>query len=92
MPSENIPIFFKQWSNKLNDWKRICLEKNIDFLEAALNFVIKQENIDYCLIGVENLDQLKECILAAQSSKVINVSELACNDSKLLNPFNWKLK
>ncbi len=92
MPSEKIPVFFKTWSKKLNEWKRICLEKNINYVDAALNFVIKQDNIDYCLVGVENLHQLEQCISATETKEVLDVSELACKDNKLINPINWKIK
>ena len=92
MPYEKIPTFFKKWQNKFNDWERICLEKKMNFVEAALNFVINQKDIDYCIIGVESLKQLKQCISATESDKKIDVTELACNDIKLINPTNWKIK
>ena len=90
MQTENIPLYFKKWSKKLNDWKKICEKENVNFLEAALSFVIKQKNIDYCTIGVENLEQLNQCISASKSSHEVDLSELACEDVNLLNPFNWK--
>jgi aryl-alcohol dehydrogenase-like predicted oxidoreductase len=92
MPHEKIPTFFKKWQNKFNDWERICLEKKMNFVEAALNFVINQNDIDYCIIGVESLKQLKQCISATELDKKIDVTELACNDIKLINPTNWKIK
>ena len=91
MPYEKIPTFFKKWSHKFNNWERICLEKKMNFVEAALNFVINQKDIDYCIIGIESLKQLKQCISATESDKKIDVTELACNDVKLINPTNWKL-
>ena len=92
MPYEKIPIFFKKWSHKFRDWERICLERKMNFVEAALNFVINQEHIDYCIIGVENLKQLRQCISATESDKKIDVTELASKDTKLINPTNWKIK
>lgn len=91
MPTEKMPLFFKTWSKKLYEWKRLCFEKNVNFLEAALNFVIKQKNIDYCLVGVENLNQFKECILATKSHVALDFTQLACNDTKLINPINWRI-
>ena len=60
-------------------------------VEAALNFVINQPDVDYCIIGTENLKQFKQCILAAKTDKKFNVSELATEDTKLINPVNWKI-
>lgn len=92
MPSEKIPLFFKTWIKKINEWKNTCKKKNIDYLNAALNFVIKQNNVDYCIVGVENLIQLEQCIRALENKEIHDFSELACNDSKLINPNNWELK
>jgi aryl-alcohol dehydrogenase-like predicted oxidoreductase len=92
MPYEKIPIFFKKWSHKFRDWERICLERKMNFVEASLNFVINQEHIDYCIIGVESLKQLRQCISATASDKKIDVTELASKDTKLINPTNWKIK
>ncbi len=91
MPYEKTPNFFKAWSDKLNKWRQVCFDKKTSYLEAALNFALSQQDVDYCVIGIENLEQLKQCISAAKSGKKINVSELACEDEELLNPVNWKI-
>jgi aryl-alcohol dehydrogenase-like predicted oxidoreductase len=92
MPSKKTPVFFKTWIKKINEWKNTCKKKNINYLSAALNFVIKQNNVDYCLAGVENLIQLEQCIRATETSEIYDFSEFACNDLKLINPNNWKIK
>ena len=92
MPSEKIPVFFKTWIKKINEWKNTCTKKKINCLDAALNFVIKQNNVDYCLVGVENLTQLEQCIRATQNNEIYDFSEFACKDLKLINPNNWELK
>ena len=92
MPYKKIPIFFKKWFYKFKEWERICLDKNLNFVEVALNFVINQKDVDYCIIGVENLKQLRQCILAAEKNFKIDVSQIACKDIELINPTNWKIK
>ena len=92
MPYEKIPIFFKKWSHKFKEWERICLEKKMNFVEVALNFVINQKDVDYCIIGIESLKQLRQCILATEKTIKIDVSELACKDIELINPTNWIIK
>ena len=52
----------------------------------------KNGDISQVMISVENLTQLKQCILASKSNKKINVSSLACEDINLINPSNWKIK
>ena len=92
MPLKKIPTFFNSWIEIIYEWRKVCKEKDLSLMEAALNFVINQNKIDYCLVGVENLSQLKQCILASKSKKKINVSSLACEDINLINPSNWKIK
>lgn len=92
MPYEKIPIFFKKWSHKFKEWERICLEKKMNFVEVALNFVINQKDVDYCIIGIESLKQLRQCILATEKTIKIDVSKLACKDIELINPTNWIIK
>jgi aryl-alcohol dehydrogenase-like predicted oxidoreductase len=91
MPSKKIPIYFKKWFHILDEWKKICFENNINNLDAALNFVLKQNYVDYCLIGIENLEQLENCIFASKNRQILDFSKLACKDKDLLNPFNWKI-
>lgn len=92
MQSEKIPVYFDTWIKKIKEWKNICKKKNISSLAAALKFVINQSKVDYCLVGVENLNQLKQCIKALEIIEVFDCSQFSCNDSKLINPNNWKLK
>jgi len=91
MSIKKIPKYFQPWINQIINWKKMCDEKNISYLEAALNFVIKQKNIDYCIIGVENSNQLKQCLTAIKSKKKLNLNNFSSNDIKLINPNYWKI-
>ena len=64
----------------------------MNFVEVALNFVINQKDVDYCIIGIESLKQLRQCILATEKTIKIDVSELACKDIELINPTKWIVK
>ena len=64
----------------------------MNFIDVALNFVINLKDVDYCIIGIESLKQLRQCISATASDKKIDVTELASKDTKLINPTNWKIK
>tara|TARA_B100001142_G_C13795565_1_gene446650 strand:- start:230 stop:505 length:276 start_codon:yes stop_codon:yes gene_type:complete len=91
MSSEKIPLFFEPWRKKLDEWKEICRDIETSYIEAALNFVIKQDLVDYCIIGVEDLNQLQQCISALKSDKDIKFDKLASIDENLINPSNWKI-
>ncbi len=89
MSSEKIPTFFNPWSKKLKELNKVCIDKNINPISAALNFVLKNKDIDYCLVGVENIEQLEQCISVSNTNEVFDFSNFACNDYKLINPSNW---
>lgn len=91
MSISKIPKYFEPWFNEIINWKKMCEEKDISCLDAALNFVVKQKSVDYCIIGVENLIQLKQCLTAIKSQKKLNVNDFSNNDIKLINPNYWKI-
>ena len=97
-------LFFmkKDNSNKI----RVKLEKELDLISdisikysisigsLALNYCLRQPDIDGVLIGVDSLAQLKENILYSESNvsdeymKEINAIKI--DDIELLNPSLWK--
>ena len=91
MSPEKIPLFFEPWAKKLNQWREICNVSGMSYIEAALNFVIKQDLIDYCIVGVEDINQLRQCISVLNSKKIMNLDKLASTDDNLINPSNWKI-
>ena len=91
MPPEKIPPFFKPWVKKLNEWRKICNENGISYIEAALNFVINLDLIDYCIVGIEDSNQLRQCISVIKTEKIMKLDELASSDDNLINPNNWKI-
>ena len=62
-------------------------------LELCISFVLKNNNIDFVVVGVENLEQLKEIKNFFQTGiKLKKVDDSILNlsfDKKLLNPTNW---
>ena len=60
----------------------------------ALNYCLRQPNIDGVLIGVDNLAQLKENILYTESKisdEYMNeINGIRIEDIELLNPSLWK--
>ena len=97
-------LYFKSTetlSSTFNDLKRalielaeIAREFGLTTVELALNFVLKNENIDFAVIGVEQSNQLKEIISASKidfpKSIEERVNALSIENPTLLNPSNWK--
>jgi len=97
-------LYFKSieaLSSKFNDLKgtlkeveEIATEFGLTKVELALNYVLKNEYVDYAVIGVEQSSQLKEIINASKIdfSKTIEerLNALSVENPTLLNPSNWK--
>ena len=89
---EDIPKYFLTWQDKLNQWKEFCLYNQKSKMEIALNFVNNLENVDSLILGVETLNQLKEIKNALDQTFKFNLKNFACEDERLINPINWKIK
>ena len=85
---------FNDLKSALIELKELAREFGLTTVELALNFVLKNENIDYAVIGVEQSNQLKEIINASKidfpKSIEERVNALSIENPTLLNPSNWK--
>ena len=90
---ESLSSTFNDLKSALIDLAEIAKEFSLTTVELALNFVLKNEYIDYAVIGVEHSNQLKEIISASKidlpKSLVERVSTLSVENQILLNPSNW---
>lgn len=92
MSNESIPNYFLPITSILNKFKEKSAELSISKLELALSFISNIESIDFALIGVNSLTELKQIL----GSKIIkldldNYSELSVNNDKFMNPSNWDI-
>lgn len=91
MPMSHLPHYFAPWRNHLTSWHKACNKQGFSPLQAALNFVINLDTVNYCILGLENAFQFEQCAAALQDSKRFDASDLSCIDAGLINPSNWKL-
>jgi len=83
---------FKNWANLWNKWEQWLSKNNLRALEACLGFVLSEGMIDYVVVGVDSVEQLKNIIEYANDiSGVPSTDDLIINDLKLIEPFNWKI-
>tara|TARA_Y100000748_G_scaffold62376_1_gene50201 strand:+ start:5656 stop:6528 length:873 start_codon:yes stop_codon:yes gene_type:complete len=92
MPRDKIPKKFNSWSVIWDEWHS-WLEKfkPISAIDACLGFVNSYKDIDKIVFGVDNLYQLKQIV--SSSKKDINTKffpNISCEESLLIDPFNWK--
>ena len=92
--TETLSPAFNDLKNALKELKEIATEFSFTTVELALNFVLKNEYVDYTVIGVEQSNQLKEIISASKidfpKSIKERVNALSIENPTLLNPSNWK--
>ena len=93
-PTETLSSTFNDLKSTLKNLAEIATEFGLTIVELALNFVLKNENIDYAVIGVEQSNQLNDIISASKidfpKSIEERVNALSIENPTLLNPSNWK--
>lgn len=86
-----IPSYFQPWKQQLTDWHKICAAHRVLPQHAALAFVCDRPEINCCLIGVMNSNQLNQSLEGLNTVETFDTSQFACYDLALVNPVNWRL-
>lgn len=86
--------FFSKVKGRLNFLNEISKQDGLSISEICLNFVLLNKNIDNILIGVHNLNDLKENIKSLKKinkvKKIYNkLFLLKFSDEKIILPTNW---
>lgn len=93
MKINKIPKKLEPLKETLKKLKSLCKSKSISMLDLCLSFVLKNNNIDFVVMGVENLEQLVQINDFFQKSnrlKIVDDFNLDFSfDQKFLNPTNW---
>ena len=92
MCADNRPSFFDRWQNRLAMWDQWLLDNQISALEACVSFAFSREFVDQIVVGVESRDQLQHIINIVNENSNQYPSDLALNDEKFLDPFNWDFR
>ena len=90
MDNKQLPNYFLKWINLFNSFKRILKELHISPIQACIAFSLSLKDIERVIIGIENLSQLKEILLASNIEIDTHIfQELSCEDEMLINPSLW---
>ena len=80
----------------LNQLESIALRYNLTIAELSLLWIVSLKEISKVIIGIDNLNQLKEHLRTLKKSIDISVFEEALsicyNNEKILNPSLWQIK
>lgn len=86
---------FKKIKNHIQKINYLAKDLNSSVSAICLNFALSNQNIDKVVIGVDNLDNLKENINGLKSINEINnhyqtLLKLKVTDEDIILPTNWK--
>tara|TARA_B100000579_G_C22764468_1_gene820676 strand:+ start:350 stop:1180 length:831 start_codon:yes stop_codon:yes gene_type:complete len=79
-------IKWKQIWEKYDEWLTFS---NLSPIEACISHVSSYEYISKLVVGVHNLSQLKEIILAAKKKPIRAPKSILSTDNELINPSLW---
>jgi aryl-alcohol dehydrogenase-like predicted oxidoreductase len=90
MNQDKRPVKFQKWSQIWSKWHNWLKVQNISAIQAAIDFVLFQKEIDKIIIGVDSLQHLKEILRVANQSKYVDFKNVKfTNDELLINPARW---
>jgi aryl-alcohol dehydrogenase-like predicted oxidoreductase len=90
MNRDKRPGKFQKWSQVWSNWHNWLKVQNISAIQATIDFVLSQKEIDKIIIGVDSLQHLKEILRVANQSKNVDFKNVTfTNDELLINPARW---
>ena len=89
MPLKDIPSYFLEWKNLFKEWNNWLLENKSDPLQSCLNFVLKTKGIDKVVIGVNDLNQLKQILKTSVKKKIVVPKNIQSTNKNLIYPSLW---
>jgi aryl-alcohol dehydrogenase-like predicted oxidoreductase len=94
MKPEDLPPHFDSAKPILDRFQSDCGTAGISQLQAAIDFVLNIEQVDYAIIGVCNTDHLTEIIEAVSrlSGGLSDYSRYALNNDSITNPSKWRVE
>lgn len=89
MDRAQMPSFFDRWQHLWSHWREWQAASGVSAVQACLSFALSRPEIDRVVVGVDNIDQLQELVVASTCTVPEPPRELASCDADLLNPFRW---
>ena len=82
-------IKFSKWNKiwgRYRNWLKLI---GLSPLEACISHVLSFNDISNIVVGVDDLTQLKQIVLASKKDTVKAPKSLISTDEKLINPLSW---
>ena len=94
MNEKDRPLFFSQWSDLWDLWKKSLKQKNVSPLALCLMYMINQvnlNNISHFIVGINSKKNLEEIIEIIKEPVFDNIKSFNIKDENLLNPQLWRV-
>ena len=87
--TKKTPLKLKKYHNILEDWQKWCFKKKLNKLRACLHFVKQFDKISSIIIGIHDIEQLKE-IIKFLKEKTIDISyKNITKNNNIIDPRMW---
>ena len=87
--TKKTPLKLKKYHNILEDWHKWCFKKKLNKLRACLHFVKQFDKISSIIIGIHDINQLKE-IIKFLKEKTIDISyKNITKNNNIIDPRMW---
>jgi len=83
--------FIRNWPESFKTWYKFLKDYNLNCLNVALSFALKQDWIDKIVVGVDSSAQLRALLEIEKSPLSLDFPQIQCDDPNLINPSNWDL-
>jgi hypothetical protein len=90
MPPSAVPAKFSQWADQLSSWHSWLAEHpHIKPAHACLAFIAGHPQIDRVVVGMDDLAQFKQLLVAEEFPVLEELPNFSNADEALINPSNW---
>ncbi|MCH8905199.1 MAG: aldo/keto reductase [Bacteroidetes bacterium] len=91
MDLDEIPVYFEDLKGDIRTYFQELEDKSVTKLAGAISFARSIAEIDQIVLGINDHEELLECINSFKSEVDLDYSRFASHQYKLLDPRQWKL-
>ena len=87
----DLPAYFHKWGLHFEKWINFLQNNSLTALEASLQFVAQEPEVDKVIVGVESESQFSEIIGVMDNRTLVESKQLEINDVGLISPIDWSM-
>lgn len=94
MNQQKLPLALSEMKDYLVELNNLASNYKFTIIEIALNYLLKHENVDSVVFGVDSISQLKEIIEIIENHRIDRediVNKFSRIPKELVDPRNWRI-